>query len=68
MFFARNPEEILTIEDAQHKWGVTYHAAQAAMYRLEKSGWLQRTEPRRVRSKATIYEIGPTMKQELREK
>jgi predicted transcriptional regulator of viral defense system len=67
VFFARNPEETLTIEDVQNKWDITYQAAQAATYRLANAGWLKRSELINERGKIVVYEIGPLMRQELDE-
>jgi hypothetical protein len=67
VFFALNPDEVLTIDDVKHKWDITYDAAQSAMYRLSKSGWLQRSEEVTTKGKISVYEIGPLMRQALDE-
>lgn len=40
VFFLRNPDEELTIEDTILKFGVTYSAAQRALLRMSKNGIL----------------------------
>lgn len=43
-FFDYNVEEELEIKDVMAKWGVGYAAAQKALYRLVRAGWLSRRE------------------------
>lgn len=57
LFFMRNPDEELSINDAQKKFGVTYSTAQRAFNRLVTNGWLLRRDV----GKGVLYEINPEM-------
>lgn len=57
VFFARNEDEELCIEDVQRKFSTTYYAAQKALWRLHKNGWLIKHEVGRT----GFYSINPKM-------
>ncbi len=63
LFFARTPDEVLSIMDVAEKWGVPYLTAQQATYRLSKAGWLAKVKTDGGRS--ILYEAGPQLLEEL---
>lgn len=54
VFFLRNPDEELTIEDVILKFGVPYSAAQRALLRMSKNGILN---PRRESDRRSHYRL-----------
>lgn len=63
LFFARMPEEVLSIMDVAEKWGVPYLTAQQATYRLCKSGWIAKVKADGGRT--FLYEAGPQLLEEI---
>lgn len=56
-FFIRNPDEELSIQDAEAKFNVSYSTAQRALTRLVTNGWLLRRDL----GNAALYTINPKM-------
>lgn len=57
LFFMRNPDEELAIQDAETKFGVTYSTAQRAFTRLVTNGWLIRRQV----GNTSLYSINSKM-------
>jgi transposase len=57
LFFMRNPDEELSIQDAEAKFNVSYTTAQRAFNRLVTNGWLLR----RQLGNAALYAVNPKM-------
>lgn len=60
-FFARNPDEELTVDDVEVKFGVGHAAAAKALQRLQKSDWLELIVDNDLR----LYRVNPAVMQQL---
>lgn len=60
-FFVRNPDEVLTIEDAARKFEVSYDRAQRALARLAQHKFLTRRIDYSSGYRTSIYSIGPQL-------
>lgn len=68
IFFARNPEEELSTEDMQVKWGLTNLEVRNNLRQAVREGLVSRVRVRDGSSRSgmrTYYQAGPVLKKEV---